>query len=160
VILLSDTVDLRIAWILQFESGRIWYNKLTSLETKRTYLRNLERYSKAVNKTPDELIELKMEGQRNIGTMKEFQAETLLETFFASSRLKESAKVSLKTALLSFYQHNRRELASNTASNIIAPEPKKRCPEMNDIIALENTKDSDKKNNNTKRYRKRSYFFL
>lgn len=79
-----------------------------------------------------------MEGQRNIGTMKEFQSETLLETFFANSKLKESAKVSLKTALLSFYQHNRRELASNTASNIVAPEPKKRCPEMNDIIALDN----------------------
>jgi len=135
---LSDMVDSRIAWLLQFESGRIWYNKLTSDETKRMYLRNLERYCKAVKKTPDELVELKMEGQRNIGTMKEFQAETLLETFFANCRLKESAKAALKTAIISFYKHNRRELASNTASNIVAPEPKKRCPETNDIIALEN----------------------
>jgi len=131
-------VDSRIAWIQQYESGRIWYSKLTSIETKRVYLRNLLRYCKTVGKNPDQLIELKMEGQRNIGTLKEFGAETLLETFFANSKLKESAKVSLKTAVLSFYKHNRRELASNTASNIVSPEPQKRCPEMDDILSLEN----------------------
>lgn len=135
---LSDIVYSRIAWILQFESGKIWYRKLTSIETKRLYLRNLERYCKAVNKNPNQLLEMKMEGQRNIGTTKEFQAETLLESFFANSNLRETARVAPKTAVLSFYKHNRRELVSNTATNIIAPEPKKRCPEMNDVLALEN----------------------
>lgn len=71
-------VDSRIAWIQQYESGRIWYNKLTSIETKRVYLRNLLRFCKTVGKNPDQLIALKMEGQRNIGTLKEFGAETLL----------------------------------------------------------------------------------
>jgi hypothetical protein len=78
-------VDSRIAWIQQYDSGRIWYSKLTSIETKRVYLRNLLRYCKTVGKNPDQLIELKMEGQRNIGTLKEFSAETLLEKFFANS---------------------------------------------------------------------------
>lgn len=66
---MSEMVDSRIAWLLQFESGKIWYNKLTSVETKRMYLRNLERYCKAVKKNPDELVELKMDGQRNIGNI-------------------------------------------------------------------------------------------
>jgi hypothetical protein len=132
---LSKMVTSRIRWIKQFDSGRIWYNKLTSEETIRTYLRNLHRYCKAVGKNPDELIELKMEGQRNIGTPKEFQAENILESFFADTKLQESAKMALKTAVLSFYKHNRRELASNTASNITHPEYKQRCPEMQDILA-------------------------
>jgi hypothetical protein len=72
-------VDSRIDWVQKFETGKIWYNKLTSIETKRTYLRNLQRYCKAVKKNPDQLIELKREGQRNVGTIEEFQAETLLE---------------------------------------------------------------------------------
>jgi integrase len=78
-----------------------------------------------------------MEGQRNIGTPKEFQAENLLESFFAETKLQESAKMALKTAVLSFYKHNRRELASNTASNITHPEYKQRCPDMHDILDLE-----------------------
>ncbi len=137
-------VTSRIRWIKQFDAGRIWFNKLTSEETIRTYLRNLHRYCKAVGKNPDELIALKMEGQRNIGTYKEFQAENLLESFFADTKLQESAKMALKTAVLSFYKHNRRELASNTASNITHPEHKQRCPEMQDILDLEDAMQSQR----------------
>jgi len=141
---LSRMVLSRIKWIQQFEAGRIWFNKLTSIETIRTYLRNLQRYFNAVGKNPDELIALKMEGQRNIGTNIEFQAENLLESFFASTKLKESAKMALKTAVLSFYKHNRRELASNTASNITHPEYNQRCPEMQDILDLDNAMETQR----------------
>lgn len=129
-------VDSRIAWVQKFDSGKIWFNKLVSDETKRTYLRNLRRYCKTVGKNPDELVTMKMEGLQNIGTPKEFQAENLLENYFANCKLTESAKEALKTAVLSFYKHNRRELASNTASNVMHPEYSQRSPEMQDIIAL------------------------
>jgi len=141
---LSKMTDSRIAWIQKFENGKIWYNKLVSDETKRTYLRNLRRYCRAVDKNPDELIAMKMEGLKNIGTPKEFQAENLLEDFFANCKLTESAKIALKTAVLSFYKHNRRELASNTANNIMHPEYKQRCPDVPDILDLDSAMQTER----------------
>ena len=52
--------------------------------------------------------------------------------------------MALKTAVLSFYKHNRRELASNTASNITHPEYKQRCPEMQDILDLDGAMETQR----------------
>ncbi len=125
-------------WILEFESGRLWYGKLVSDVTKRIYLKRLKDYCDAVEKNPDELIQLKVEGLQNIGTAKEFQAETLLETFLATVDLTNDMKVSLKTAVMSFYAKNRRRLEPDVAENVERGEPKKRCPKTEDIVELEN----------------------
>ena len=55
-------------WILQFQSGRAFFNKLNSDVTKRIYLKRLREYCDSVGKNPDELIQLKVEGLRNIGS--------------------------------------------------------------------------------------------
>jgi hypothetical protein len=67
-------------WILQYNSGMAWFNKLPSENTKRTYLPNLKKYCKWAKKNPDDLIQLKIESLQAINTPKEFQAENLLET--------------------------------------------------------------------------------
>jgi hypothetical protein len=144
---LITLANSRIAWIQQFTSGKIWFSKLTSEETKRNYSRGLQGYCQEVNKNPDELLKLKptfveivfmMQKSNGTEIINENAADDLLENFFAESKLTASAKFGYKTAIFSFYKHNRRDLKSGTASNIVAPEYKQRCPEMNDIIALEN----------------------
>jgi hypothetical protein len=45
------------------------------------YSKDLKQYCEAVSKNPDELLELKVEGIRNVGTSKEPQAEKLLDSF-------------------------------------------------------------------------------
>jgi len=126
------------AWILNFVSGQKWYGKLNSDETKRIYLKNLKNYCDAVNKNPDQLIQLKMEGLKHVGEDSEFQAETLLETYLSTAKLTNDVKVGLKTSVISFYKHNRRHLEPDTASNIERGESKKRCPKIEDILDLEN----------------------
>jgi integrase len=126
------------AWILQFESGRNWINKLPSEDTRRVFIRNLQKYCDAVSKNPDELIALKIEGLKAVATEKEFQAERLLENHLSNCGLTVSAKEMMKNAIISFYKHNWRNLNPNVASDIQKPEPKKRCPKMDDILSLEN----------------------
>ncbi len=126
-------------WILSFSSGQTWLNKLSAPITKRQFTSYLKQYCEAVKKTPDELITLKMEGLKNVGTEKEFQAENLLEGFFSESKMSQSAKLNLRNAVFSFFKHNRRALEAQTASNIKAesPESKKRRPDLEDLTALE-----------------------
>jgi integrase len=126
-------------WILSFEKGKIWYNKISnSKATLRKYLTHFKEYCDAVGKNPDQLIDLKMEGQRHVGENIEYQAEELLENYVYNAKLTNDMKVGAKTAVLSFYKHNRRHLQPDTASNIERGEAKKRCPAMNDIIDLDN----------------------
>lgn len=125
-------------WILRFESGRTWYNKLVSDHTKKVFLRRLKLYCNGIRKNPDKLIELKVEGLKAVNTPEEFQAEESLENFLNKSRLTPNMKKGLKIAVLSFYTRNRRSLEPDTAENIDVPEPKKRRPKTCDLIELEN----------------------
>lgn len=133
---LTDSIE---DWIQSFKSSKAWFNKLSSADTKKSFLSDFKLYCDAVGKNPDELISLKEEGLKNIATEKEFQAERLLEDFFSNCNLKDSVKMMLKSSVISFYRHNWRNLNPNVASNISKPEPKKRCPSMQDIEALENS---------------------
>jgi len=126
------------AWILQYNSGRVWFNKLVSQVTKCIYLKRFKIYCDSIGKNPDELIDLKIDGQKSIGTTREYQAENLLETFLSTSSLTSSMKVAVKTAVMSFYAKNRRRLEPDVAENIDVPESKKRCPTINDLLELEN----------------------
>ena len=71
---MSKLTEFNEKWILQFESGRNWVSKLPSEQTRRVFIRNLQKYSEGVNKNPDDLIAFKIDGLRNIATEKEFQA--------------------------------------------------------------------------------------
>lgn len=71
-------------WISSFSTGLIWYNKLNSLDTKKTYLPNLKKYCEFVKMNPDELINLKVEGLKNVNTDKEFLADDLLCNFITN----------------------------------------------------------------------------
>jgi hypothetical protein len=135
---MSKMTEELTAWLLSYETGKAWYNKLLSNVTKRVYLQQFKRYCDAVNKSPDELIELKIEGLKSINTSREFQAENLLETFLSTSHLTPNMKDAVKTAVLSFYARNRRRLEPDTAENVQVPEPKKRCPSTQDLLELEN----------------------
>ena len=135
---MSKLTEKSEAWILQFESGRNWISKLASEDTRRVFIRNLEKYSHAVKRTPDELVAFKIEGLRAIATEREFQAERLLENYLSTCGLSVSSKEMMKNAVISFYKHNWRNLNPNVASDVQKPEPKKRCPKMDDILSLEN----------------------
>ncbi|HLN90116.1 MAG TPA: site-specific integrase [Candidatus Binatia bacterium] len=136
--------DERADWIISFASGRTWQNKLASKLTKAKFTAYFKKYCDAVQKDPDQLIAFKVEGLQNVGTEKEFQAENLLEDFFAKSTMKPTAKLMLKNAVFSFYKHNRRALEPSTASNVKdeTPESKKRKPTIEDILTLENVAHS------------------
>lgn len=133
---MSKLTEFNEQWILQFESGRNWISKLPSAETRRTFLRNLKRYCEAVEKNPDELIALKVEGLKAVATETEFQAERLLENYFAKCNLTDSAKEMLKNAVISFYKHNWRNLNSNVASNIEKVEPNQRSRKCKTLKTL------------------------
>ena len=139
---MSKLTEFNEQWILQFESGRTWINKLPSPETKRAFLRNIKRYCEAVGKNPDELIAFKIEGLKKVASEKEFQAERLLENYFANCDLTDSPKEMLKNAVISFYKHNWRNLNPNVASNIEKVEPSQRCPKMQDVEDLDNSMTS------------------
>jgi site-specific recombinase XerD len=132
---MTDSLE---AWIQSFKSGKTWFNKLLSEDTKKSFLSDFKLYCDAVGKNPDELISLKEEGLKNIATEKEFQAERLLEDFFANCNLKDSVKMMLKSSVISFYKHNWRNLNPNVASNIQKPESKHRCPSIQDVQDLDN----------------------
>jgi hypothetical protein len=70
--LLSKLTELCEKWILRFESGRNWVTKLPSEQTRRVFIRNLQKYSEGVNKNPDELVAFKIEGLRNVASKEQF----------------------------------------------------------------------------------------
>jgi hypothetical protein len=131
--------DENLFWILTFQSGKAWLDSLHSTETKRIYLYRLRQYCDAVGKNPDELIDLKIDGLRNLATPEEFQAENLLNNCLYRSGFTESTKTALLCAVKSFYKANWRELNSNVGSNIEMPEPKKRSPKIQDILDLDDS---------------------
>ena len=90
------------------------------------------------------MIILKMEGMKNVGTDKEYQAENLLETYFAHCDKRPVAKLMIKNAVFSFFKHNRRALERQTASNVKdeTPESKKRKPTLEDLTKLESVAHS------------------
>ena len=53
--------------------------------TKSRYARAFFKYCADTGLNPDELIALKLEGLRNVGTPKEFVAEDLLENYLENS---------------------------------------------------------------------------
>lgn len=123
-------------WILQFNSGVAWFNKLNSQSTKDTYLPNLKKYCNWTKKNPEQLIELKIEGLQAINTPKEFQAENLLELFLSTAKYPLTVKDSMRTTVLSFYKNNRRPLIE--IRDVDTPESKQRCPKIQDVLDLEN----------------------
>lgn len=137
---MTTMTEQRETWLNSYSSGRAWLNKLGSPHTKKKFTEYFWTYCNAVKKTPDELIALKINGLQNVGTAKEWQAEDLLEGFFAHYNMKPTAKLMLKNAVFSFYKHNRRALEGQTASNIKneTPESKKRKPTLDDLKTLEN----------------------
>lgn len=129
------TEDLK-KWIRRFRSGRIWLNKLRSEATITQYLPLLKRYCDLTGKTPDELIELKMEGMRKVGTLEEFLAEELHDSTINGVDSTESAKSNMSTSVQSFYKHNKRPLVE--IRKFERPEAKKRRPTLGDIEDMVN----------------------
>jgi hypothetical protein len=132
---LSKMTDALEVWIQQYGYGTAWFNKLRSENTIRTYLPNLKKYCNWTKKTPDELIQLKVEGLQSINTPREFQAENLLERFLSTSKFPLTVKDSIRTTVISFYKNNRRPLVE--VMEVATPESKKRCPKAQDILELE-----------------------
>ena len=128
--------DALETWIQSFNAGSVWFSKLDSLNTKKTYLPHFKKYCDWANKNPDELIQLKIEGLQNINTSKEFQAEALLEKFISNSKNTATMKEGIRTAVISFYRNNRRNLIE--VKDVETPEAKKRCPTSEDLLQLEN----------------------
>jgi integrase len=127
--------DALETWIQTFNAGAIWFSKLDSFHTKKTYLPHLKKYCDWAKKNPDELIQLKIEGLQNINTAKEFSAEALLENFISNSKYTATMKNGIRTTVISFYRNNRRNLIE--VKDVETPEAKKRCPTTEDILALE-----------------------
>lgn len=128
------TDDLK-KWIKGYRSGKVWLNKLRSEETIRVYLPNFRAYSDATGGlNPDELLELKLEGQRLVGTEKEFQAEELHDSTIKEIKTTKSVKANISMATISFYKHNRRPLVD--VFKFERPEAKKRRPTIEDIEAM------------------------
>jgi integrase len=135
----KNAMAKRKLWIESFPSGLKWINALPSKNTKIQYATYLKLYCDAVQKNPEELIALKIEGLKHTGDTEEFQAEDLLENFFSKAKLQPSARLSLRNAVFSFYKWNRRALEKTTASCVknSLPQAKTRNPTLEDIQALE-----------------------
>ena len=128
--------DALTEWVLNFNSSTSWFNKLDALNTKRTYLPHFKKYCDWTKRNPDELIQLKIEGLQAINTSKEFQAEDFLEKFISTSKAPSSIRDGVRSAVISFYKHNRRPLVN--IKEVSTPESKKRCPKTQDILEFEN----------------------
>ena len=118
-------------------SVKTWINTIRAENTKNMYLKHLKRYCDAVSKNPDELIEFKIDGLRNVTTPKEFQAEALINDFLFHGDLTATTQVLILASVKSFYKANWRELNSNVGQGIELPEPKKRTPKLQDIVELD-----------------------
>lgn len=123
--------DNLLKWIRGSNSGKIWLTKLVSKTTIEQYLPLLKAYCDACGKTPDELIGLKMEGQRQVGTPKEFQAEELHDITINEIDRPVSIKDKMSQVIKSFYRHNRRPLT--TVKMFDTPTPKQRTPSLEEI---------------------------
>ena len=136
---MSKLTDTNKDWLLGFVSGQNFYDKKCkdSKDTETIYISRISSYCFNVGKNPDELIALKLEGLQNPATIKEFQAEELLENFLRQDKIKflkedkktnkveeereftESSKVGLLAAVKSFYDSTRgRSLVSDTGEFI------------------------------------------
>jgi len=132
---MTDSID---TWLLSFECGRTWFNSITAPRTKELYSKALKQYCDAVGKNPDELLELKVEGIRNIATSKEFQAEKLLDNFlYNNPDITIHIRIGILCAVKSFYKENWRELNKKVGEKLTLPQAKKRTPTMQDLIAMD-----------------------
>jgi len=127
------TEDLK-KWVKGYRSGKVWLNKLRSEETIRVYLPNFKAYLDATGLNPEKLLNLKLEGQRLVGTEKEFQAEELHDSTIKEMKTTKSVKANISMAVISFYKHNRRPLVD--VFKFERPEAKKRRPTIEDIDAM------------------------
>jgi len=123
-------------WLKGFRSGKLWLVSLKSPETIRLYLPYLKMYCDATGKNPDELIHTKMEGQRQVGTNKEFQAEELHDLTVTELDIPDSVKSNLSDAIKSFYKHNRRPLIN--VKKFDKPSPRERTPTLEDVMEMDN----------------------
>jgi integrase len=129
-------IDDLIKWLKGFRSGQLWFVQLKSPETIRLYLPYLKTYCDATGKNPDELIGLKMEGQKQVGTNKEFIAEELHDIVITQLTVPDSVKSNISDAVKSFYKHNRRPLIN--IKKFDKPSPRERTPTLEDILDLDN----------------------
>ena len=81
-------------YIESFTSGKKWSNEIHSTATKELYFRHLKNFCDAVGMNPDQLIEYKVEGLRNILTPKEWQAEDLVNRYLYEGNLTAAGQVS------------------------------------------------------------------
>jgi integrase len=139
VLFLSKMSDYKLDWINGFACGRAWMVKLPALGTRNQYLDSLKIYCDSVQKTPQQLIDIKVLGLQNVGKDLEWGAENLLEEYLSTCKLTQTAKLKMVNVLKSFYKHNRRSLEPNVASNIKndQPAPKKRKPTLTDLFDME-----------------------
>jgi hypothetical protein len=99
---LSKMTDDRLAWIKGFSTSNQWIQGIKSQNTLGSYVKYLYQYCQAVQKNPDELIALKVEGLRNVATEKEFKAEQLLNNYlYDNSGLTINIKLSVFNAVKS-----------------------------------------------------------
>ena len=120
--------------------------------TEQIYISRIASYCFNVDKNPDELIALKLEGLQSPATTKEFQAEELLENFLRQDKyfktdkegnkteaeFTDNSKVGMLAAVKSFYESTRgRGLAPDVGDFIEVPEAKKRTPKVEDCFKLE-----------------------
>ena len=135
---MSKMTDSIEAWLLSFECGKTWFSTITAPRTKEMYSKSLKQYCDAVGKTPDELLELKVEGIRNVGTAKEFQAEKLLDNYLYNNLdVTIHIRISLLCAVKSFYKENWRELNKKVGEKLTLPPAKKRTPAMQDLLEMD-----------------------
>ena len=143
---MSRMKDIIEAWLLSFECGRKWFNTISSARTKEMYSKCLKQYCDALEKTPDELLKLKptlfeiaqMMQKGSAGAKCEFQAENLLDNYLYNTQdVTIHIKISILCAVKSFYKANWRELNGNVGKNLTLPEPRRRTPKLQDIIAME-----------------------
>jgi integrase len=142
----SKLTDSDKAWLLNFESGRNFYNaKMKNSEiTEKTYTRWFKKYSDDLGKNPDELILLKpnvvevsMMIQKGLTTINPNEADKVLENYLANDEITPSNKLVILTTVKSFYSSNLRDLAKITGKSIEAPERKQRSPTVDDCVKLE-----------------------
>lgn len=124
-------LDDNLKWIKQYRAGKLWLTKLKSKFTRKQYLADLKKYCDATKKNPDQLIELKLQGQRLAGTDKKFQAEELHDITISEMKATVSVRANISTAVQSFYKHNRRPLIQ--VKTFDRPTPKQRTPKLSDI---------------------------
>lgn len=123
-------------WLQSYPEGKAWFNTLKSEQTKRSWIGRFFNYCQAVNKSPTELIDLKLDGTKNTGTAKEWQAEQLFVNYLNDNLTSDNVRCSVKSAVRAFYHANWRDLNRNAGENISQPEPKQRTPKMEDLIDL------------------------